>query len=196
MFAQQPVPGPILPFTYLIPSPDSELKPPTLRLGWRLGPFKLMELARRYFPNTIERCMGPPTAGMFHLEDEVEYSEEAWEEENDNIIETILGPRLVIALCSVLGIPSKYEEMVCVFPLCDSQLNEEYTLIIGSNYLGIPPPEAVAKLGEIVASIAPDVPLMWYLDIYKWKWRRVPPKPKGELRLTGSRCNTDADALP
>ncbi|KAI0806747.1 hypothetical protein C8Q74DRAFT_1212896 [Fomes fomentarius] len=181
IFAQQPLPGPIVPVSYLIPSRTAQLKPPTIRLGWRLGPYKLMELACRYFPDTIERCDGPPTAGMFDSNgEELTFPDEAWEEEIDNILETILGVSFAIALRSLLGIPEsrEYEKMARVFLLYDSEFKAEYTLTIGTNYFGIPSPEAVAKLQEMVASVAPDVHLMWYLDPFEWQWHRVPTKPK------------------
>ncbi len=50
--------------------------------------------------------------------------------------------------------------------------------MIGTEYLGLPLP---AKLEEMVVSVAlPGVHLMWYLDIYKWKWRRLLLKTKVE----------------
>ncbi len=87
----------------------------------------------------------------------------SFQKRTTTIIETILGP---IALsCSLLDISSEseYEDMVHVFPLFDSELNTEYSLTIGTEYLGLPLP---AKLEEMVVSVAlPGVHLMWYLDI-------------------------------
>ncbi|KAI0806760.1 hypothetical protein C8Q74DRAFT_1362356 [Fomes fomentarius] len=158
IFAQQPFPGSSLPFSYLIPSRTAQLKPPTLRLGWRLGPYKVMELVRRYFPDTIERCQGPLNAGMFDSDgNQLESPDEAWEEENDNIFETIMGVELIIALRTLLSI--KKDKMVRVLPLYDSELKGEFTLTIGTNYLGIPSREAIAKLEEMVVSVAPDARL-------------------------------------
>lgn len=100
----------------------------------------------------------------------------AWDGENENCIETILGSGLAIALCSLLDIPSEseHEDVVHVFPLFDSELNTEYTLMIGTTYLELPLPEAVAELEEMVVSVAPGVHLMWYLDIYKCQlWYRL-----------------------
>ena len=182
VFAQQPVPGPILPAEYLIIDRTCQLRPPMMRFGWRLGHDKLMELVKRYFPAAIERRYGPLTAGLLFDDEAAELGvvedipEEAWSEMNDNIIDTILGPHLVVEVCKFLGIPLKCDRMVRVVPLYNSELEDEWGLTIGTNHLGIPPRYAIAKLQELISTVDPNEPAMWYLDHIEWRWSRVPPK--------------------
>ncbi|KAI0794555.1 hypothetical protein C8Q74DRAFT_583633 [Fomes fomentarius] len=181
-FAQQPIEGPVLPARYLLPSPTAALQPPVLRLGWRIGHDKLMDLVRRYFPDAIERCPGPPNAGMFDdTGTQLEFPSEVWQEINDNILETISGPAFAIEICELLGIPSKWEEMVQIIPLYDSQFKDEFGLTIGTNYLGIPDADKIAELQRLIDTVEPDARPMWHLDPIQWSWRRVvPPRNRSE----------------
>ncbi len=148
-----------------------------MRFGWRLGHEKLMDLIRRHFPNSIERCKGPPDAALLEEDGiEVDYPPEKWGEINDNILETICGPGFAIEVCELLAIPSKWEEMVDVIPLYDSQLNGEFGLTIGTNYLGIPDADKIAELQRLIDTVQPDARPMWYLDHVDWRWRRVVPR--------------------
>ncbi len=150
-FAQQPTEGRVLPARYLLPSPTAALQPPVMRFGWRLGHDKLMDLVRRHFPDAIERCHGPPNAGMFdETGTQLEFPPDVWHEINDNILETISGPVFAIEICELLAIPSKWERMVQVIPLYDSQLKDEFGLTIGTNYLGIPDADKIAELQRLI----------------------------------------------
>ncbi len=156
-----------------------------MRFGWRLGHDKLMDLVRRHFPNSIERCMGPPNAALIDDSDEDaferDYPPEKWDEINDNILQTICGSGFAVEICELLAIPSKWKEMVDVIPLYDSQLKEEFGLTIGTNYLGIPDADKIAELQRLIDTVEPDVRPMWYLDHIDWRWRRVvPPQNKRE----------------
>ncbi len=139
-----------------------------------------MDFVRRYFPDEIQRFPGPPTAGMWdETGTEIEFPPEAWKEDNDNILETICGSGFAVAICQLLGIPPRWEQMVNVMPLYDCQLKYEFGLTIGTNYLGIPPPDKVAELQRLIDTVEPDARLMWYLDEADWRWRRVvPPQSK------------------
>ncbi|KAI0794565.1 hypothetical protein C8Q74DRAFT_1436476 [Fomes fomentarius] len=144
-----------------------------------------MDLVRRFFPDAIERCPGPPNAGMCDENGtQLEFSPEAWREINDNILETICGPAFDVAICELLGIPSKWEEMVHVLPLHDSQLNSEFGLTIGTNYLGIPDADKIAELQRLIDTVESESRPMWYLDHVDWRWRRVVPPQHKSTRTT------------
>ncbi|KAI0794557.1 hypothetical protein C8Q74DRAFT_1445892 [Fomes fomentarius] len=185
VFAQQPIEGPVLPARYLLPSPTAALQPPVLRFGWRLGHDKLMDLVRRHFPNSIERCPGPPNAALLDdLDEDAIELDYPPDELNDNIFQTISGPGFAVEICELLAIPSKWEAMVGVMPLYDSQLNSEFGLTIGTNYLGIPDADKIAELQRLIDTVEPDARPMWYLDHIDWRWRRVvPPQHKSTRKV-------------
>ncbi len=145
-----------------------------------------MDLVRRHFPNSIERCPGPPNAALLDdLDEDAIELDYPPDQMNDNIFQTISGPGFAIEICELLAIPSKWEAMVGVVPLYDSQLNSEFGLTIGTNYLGIPDADKIAELQRLIDTVEPDVHPMWYLDHVDWHWRRVvPPRKKSEWGIS------------
>ena len=178
-FAQQPIKGPSLPFGYLVPSPTTTLKPPTLRYGWRLGHDKLMDIAHKHFKEAVKYRFAPPTAGMGG-DDDTDYDPEDYKEEQANIIETILSPDYIVAIQDLLGLPDWATDYIDIRRLYNSQCNAEWGLTVGSNYSpGVLKRPFIAKLEDILET---DEPAMWYIDHCAWQWYRLPslPKPKGK----------------
>ena len=177
IFAQQPIKGPGLPFKYLVPSPSTTLKPPTLRYGWRLGHEKLMDIAYKHFKEAVKYRFAPATEGLDE-DEEIEYSPEDYEVEQANIMDTLMAPDYIVAIQDLLGLPDWATDYINIQPLYDSQHKYEWGLTVGSNYPpGVLRADVIAKLEEILET---DEPAMWYLDFHEWQWYRLPALPKPE----------------
>ena len=181
IFAQQPLKGPSLPFTYLIPSPSTTLRPPTLRYGWRLGHDKLMDIAMKHFKNVVQYRFAPSTEGMgIEKGDETDDETEDYQEEQPNVLETLLNLNYIFAIQKLLGVPTWVADHITIQPLYDCQFKSKWGITVGTNYPpGIMRQDFMVKLQEILET---DEPPMWYLDYSERQWYRLPslPKPRGE----------------
>ncbi|TFK83453.1 hypothetical protein K466DRAFT_589722 [Polyporus arcularius HHB13444] len=169
IFAQQPIAGSELPAEYLIPSPTSTLRPPTVRYGWRLGHRKLMDIAADCFPHVVVRRFAPETEGFIH---DQEYTDADYKEERANIADTLGNPDFILAIQEYLDLPVAASNVITIQPLCDSQWATEWGLTVGSNYLGVLKQEYVDRLEKEV--LKTEEPPMWYLDYLEWEWFRLP----------------------
>lgn len=169
VFSQQPLDPGYLPFDYLVPDPSSDLKPPLLLCGWRIGRDKLWKVVQEHFPECIQLRRGPDP----EVEHDDEYlenlSDEEWERMRPHIAETLYGVELIVGICEKLGLSDAVCELLRVRILLDSNMDGDDAFIIGTNYEGMVKDPWYSALKAI---FAPNEEPKWYLDPHEWQWRR------------------------
>ncbi|KAI0748670.1 hypothetical protein C8Q80DRAFT_1271045 [Daedaleopsis nitida] len=190
VFAQQPFDGPDVPFDYLVPSRTTTLRPPKLVYGWKLGYEKLMEIARKEFPDTVITCIGHPLLGIVD-EETYDFPPESFGEKHENYAMTLTSPLFSTAVREYLGVPEEDSDYIVVQHLYDSAGEAALGLIVGTNYIGAIEDEQIEKLQTLIDKYAPNERPQWYLDGNLWQWRRVAPS-RGATKATARKKTAPA----
>lgn len=182
--SQQPLKEDTLP-GYLFPDPDSTLRPPVMRYGWRVDHKKVMGIVMNKFPEAVVHTTGPDAFGE---DNGVDYDDEEYHRMTPDTCSTLIGVGLRLAVCKYFHITDR--SLFRITSFYDEMGNDYFGVSIGTNFQGTIEPW---QQDGIQALLAENVQPMWYLDPQYWHWRRICKKqtlrhPQRETVAVSSRA--------